>query len=1138
MIFKISMKLFLVLFLAQSAIWSKFESINKNFNWDENDSTEIISFENDIDWNSSFAFLSFSSSSDDASQALPAITEYSGNGMTISRAKTGSKLLGSVQILSFSSGVKVYRGSSQLIDNELEIDIPKVDPQNSFVIINVQSEKESYGSDQSVIPIINSNSTLKFKRKRDALPVNIFWQVVEHQGVNVIHHEHEIEEQKSRQWTHQLPQSVDPEKTLILTYQTNNEISNSNNLPYVHLLNSDYLRFQNQSNGQSVTFFHYLISFKDGTNITHNSSNLETGNSILPILKESNENLDWILSSGSNGLQGNTSGETDDDWGEPYLFGEGFFRFTLSPNGNFAERAALSKNVSISFQTVSISKTPEIVSALADINAPLGTKADFSVSIRQKNNIWFRWFLNDELIEDEISSKFSIETLEAKHDGLEVRCEITNQRDTINTSAKIRILRHDLMAPKFKTSPGNYFDSVQVEIELGAFDGKARYSFDEDLNESKSFPDKGISLSESQTIYLYSIRDLDTSDIIIGEFKIFGTEPEILSPEEQIDISESELFINSSDEARSISVKDSKIDEEDEGLKLFSKFLVIEEGEGQVEYHNNSNSLPIRLGIFEYSDEEWSLISNFSDSYLFKKPGTYFLAEDLIKPSYEIQSQEIGGKENLITFKISDNSSSLAYTLKINSGSKNDKENGEIDTDDLFEIRYPNNSQGARASFELSDGLHSVTFPKSSESTFPLPISAENFSLPWPKLDADDKWHLIGIPGEAGDAINLGNLVSASVAANVTGAIWNETKEEYDFLLSGDKIPNSRTLWIQSKTTLNEFKIDYISGKKLNKDGSYSMDLKTGWNQITNPTFSKIFWPVGLSEEQRAKSKIKTPWSYTDENWKREIQLNPFEGYFVYNHGDDTTIELISKEPKFALEKTAELNLSKIKFITKNENQIVAYFSENPLEIFKYIDEHIPPAFNNKTSNPNSIASIYQRKKDFSSVYSPYNKNGLVTILFKNPMSDRIRNISLFSRQKDVSILISDGKGLFASLSATELKNMSELFFQTLPEKFYVFIGNSIQIENFKNSFPFDTPGFKNKKNQQFNFTYPLPGILSFTEFDLMGRLKQKETLNFGGGEYLLEKRFYPNSLSVLHWTFKSQLGKEYSGFLRGHLVV
>ena len=157
-------------------------------------------------------------------------------------------------------------------------------------------------------------------------------------------------------------------------------------------------------------------------------------------------------------------------------------------------------------------------------------------------------------------------------------------------------------------------------------------------------------------------------------------------------------------------------------------------------------------------------------------------------------------------------------------------------------------------------------------------------------------WDLISIPLDMDPPLPFAALIKANPGLPIQGAMWNDSLGEYESLSAETALLPGHAYWVGSHSRVVGLVLD--SGiTKPQGPGDAVVRLKHGWNQVGAPNLEKLYWPSARGSTSYPGSKVKGLWGYdagTGE-YQESDSLQPWRGYFVYNHGSDTAVKMLDR---------------------------------------------------------------------------------------------------------------------------------------------------------------------------------------------------------------------------------------------------
>jgi hypothetical protein len=281
------------------------------------------------------------------------------------------------------------------------------------------------------------------------------------------------------------------------------------------------------------------------------------------------------------------------------------------------------------------------------------------------------------------------------------------------------------------------------------------------------------------------------------------------------------------------------------------------------------------------------------------EPGTYFMGLDVAPPVIEyLEERFVAGDSTSVRFKVTDNVHNLLYDLKRGDDpAKNLSLQAVFAGADLsFTLKHaPGVLKPLGLQFSVSDYRNVSSFPGDGATWLPLAQRLKDVQGPsvWRiGADQDDPHDLVGIPFSANPPLTLADL---GPGGRVAGFVYDQAAGKYRRMGPQETLVPGKAYWIASSTRIDGFK---RASAEIAPRGSarFTVTLKTGWNQVSNPHLDTLYWPFArhLGDSYRL-SPVKGLWSYVKGDPRVYVEsdlLLPWRGYYVYNHKGDTTIEL------------------------------------------------------------------------------------------------------------------------------------------------------------------------------------------------------------------------------------------------------
>ena len=206
-----------------------------------------------------------------------------------------------------------------------------------------------------------------------------------------------------------------------------------------------------------------------------------------------------------------------------------------------------------------------------------------------------------------------------------------------------------------------------------------------------------------------------------------------------------------------------------------------------------------------------------------------------------------------------------------------DRYRGIIPTQDVTE-------RGIRYFVSATDSIGTVGYSDTAAIVTTFPRGTETASLDF-GFDPS-AYRMIGAPNSLQESL-ADSVLAASGFGVPDSSRWrlfryesNQNIERDSLNLSTFRFEPGQAYWIISSRSRT---IDYGAGKSLPPDQAFSVTLRPGWNQVSNPFAFAIAWDDILAASGGAV--LSRPSAFRGA-YVQPSALDPYEGYFVFNFAD------------------------------------------------------------------------------------------------------------------------------------------------------------------------------------------------------------------------------------------------------------
>lgn len=490
--------------------------------------------------------------------------------------------------------------------------------------------------------------------------------------------------------------------------------------------------------------------------------------------------------------------------------------------------------------------------------------------------------------------------------------------------SKVLVATFTLVADTPSANPpgGDYGSTRQVILTAASRKTPIRYTVDGSL----PGPDQGILYRPGEVITISKptmLRAVAFAGGVPGPmrsetYNIFGARDTLLGPGQTFFLEGGYTITNPVDQGVSVRVRQGSADSLSlPGFKdvQFSLILSPSPTEAPVmpaEFPNLvlARSISDNRGVYRVTPEGRIYYVSGARMVSLGEAGTYFMGTDTATPiiTYLGETQDDTGA-TLVRFKVEDNVFNLLHNAKRSDNPLANVSDGQVFSGSGLEFRLKHPAGSLKAlTLQLSaTDYRNVAFcPPGGQSFLPLSQKLTNIQGPdiWRVgLDRVKPYDLVGIPVQLNPPLTVADLgdpktgvrVEAYVFVNPAGAAGAGTWRR---LGQAEALVPGQAYWLGSRSRVKGFKraSAITAAQGLRK---FTVALRHGWNQVANPHLEPLYWPFPRHlDTLYISSLVKGLWAYAPESPAKYLErdvLEPWQGYFVYNHGRDTLIELSSR---------------------------------------------------------------------------------------------------------------------------------------------------------------------------------------------------------------------------------------------------
>lgn len=292
-----------------------------------------------------------------------------------------------------------------------------------------------------------------------------------------------------------------------------------------------------------------------------------------------------------------------------------------------------------------------------------------------------------------------------------------------------------------------------------------------------------------------------------------------------------------------------------------------------------------------------------ADTVTLSQGGTYFLGVDISPPTIAYLSESYDGLDSTrVDFQVDDNVANLSYDLN-----RNDDPARSLSQQYLFSGQQVGSRNKHKAGVVrplyvqliVSDHQQAAFYPADPRTMLSLSQKLTPMQGPeaW-KIGAYQQslYDMVGIPMSLDPVLTLKDLRDLNPGVVIEGAEYSNVMGKFLPLPPDSGIKAGHGFWVGARSPIRSLKLP--SAATLPRgSGIFTVFLRHGWNQISNPHLENMYWPFSRALGDVYKTfAIKGLWEWDPSLPKPDYveadTLKPWRGYFVYNNLGDAEITL------------------------------------------------------------------------------------------------------------------------------------------------------------------------------------------------------------------------------------------------------
>lgn len=479
---------------------------------------------------------------------------------------------------------------------------------------------------------------------------------------------------------------------------------------------------------------------------------------------------------------------------------------------------------------------------------------------------------------------------------------------------------------------GEYFSTRQVTLTATSRKTPIRFTLDGSI----PGPDQGllyrsgekITISRPTVLRAVALANGAPGPMRVETYNIIGPRDTSLAPGETYFLANGFTLTNPAGQGVSVRIKQGSADSlylpgfKDVQYSLILSPVVPDGSVGPTEFPAlvlaRSNSE--KRGLYKVLPDGRIYYVSGEEIVTIKEAGTYFMGIDAAPPIITYLSETLDDTgATAVRFRVEDNVYNLLYDTKRSDNPAANASGLPVFSGSELEFRLKH-AAGSLKALNLQLGVtdyKDYTFcPPGGQAFLPLSQRLTNLQSPeiWRIGERSDWPHdLVGFPVHLNPPLTLADLGDPKTGTRVEAFIYVNPVTDGDAgtwrkLAQADSLVPGQAYWLGSRSRVKGFRRATAS-TAIQGLRKFTVTLRHGWNQVANPHLENLYWPfardLGVTY---TSSPIKGLWVYAPTAPTRYLErdvLEPWQGYFVYNHAGETVVELSSKPPSLPAPKLA-----------------------------------------------------------------------------------------------------------------------------------------------------------------------------------------------------------------------------------------